>query len=143
MIIFDLDGTLALNDHRIHFIDRPVGERDWDAFHEACDLDLPNEPIIHTLHSLRDSGRHIEIWTGRTERVQYKTEIWLQKYDLRRDVPLKMRPSGEQLPDFELKKQWMDNHKYNIFMTFEDRDSVVKMWRDNGAVCCQVQPGDF
>jgi hypothetical protein len=27
--------------------------------------------------------------------------------------------------------------------TFDDRDKVVKMWRDNGIICFQVAPGDF
>ena len=37
MIVFDLDGTIALNDHRQHFVERPKGQKDWYAFFEACD----------------------------------------------------------------------------------------------------------
>src|SRR5262244_603064 len=44
IIIFDLDGTLALIGHRVHHItsEKP----DWTAFYTACADDLPNSPII-------------------------------------------------------------------------------------------------
>jgi hypothetical protein len=38
-VVFDLDGTLALNEHRQHFVDRPVGQKDWRGFFAACDRD--------------------------------------------------------------------------------------------------------
>jgi len=28
-------------------------------------------------------------------------------------------------------------------MVFDDRNSVVDMWRENGVRCMQVAPGDF
>jgi len=45
IIIFDLDGTLALIGHRVHHItsEKP----DWTAFYTACADDLPNSPIIN------------------------------------------------------------------------------------------------
>ena len=64
-IIFDLDGTLALDDHRKHFI---LGEKkDWHSYFDACGLDEPNMPIIDTLKALYLNGHSIEIWTGRSE----------------------------------------------------------------------------
>jgi len=36
-VIFDLDGTLALNEHRQHFVQREVGKKDWRSFFAACD----------------------------------------------------------------------------------------------------------
>jgi len=45
-----------------------------------------------------------------------------------------------------LKKQWLDeelNTGEEILCTFDDRDKVVKMWRDNGITCMQVNYGDF
>ena len=33
--------------------------------------------------------------------------------------------------------------KYNVAAVFDDRDRVVKMWRDKGLLCCQVYYGDF
>ncbi len=32
LYIFDLDGTLALIEHRRHLVERERGKQDWDAF---------------------------------------------------------------------------------------------------------------
>jgi hypothetical protein len=31
----------------------------------------------------------------------------------------------------------------NLIAVFDDRDKVVKIWRNNGVRCCQVAEGDF
>ena len=43
----------------------------------------------------------------------------------------------EFLPDLTSKK------KKEIICTFDDRDKVVNMWRENGLTCMQVAPGNF
>jgi len=50
IIIFDLDGTLALIEHRVHHItsEKP----DWTAFYAACADDLPNSPLITVYRAL-------------------------------------------------------------------------------------------
>jgi hypothetical protein len=47
-VVFDLDGTLALTEHRAHFLKRPSKEKDWRGFYAACDKDQPCHPIIWT-----------------------------------------------------------------------------------------------
>ena len=57
-----------------------------------------------------------------------------------------MRPIGSNTPDEVLKKQWLDeelNAGEEIMCVFDDRDKVVKMWRDNGILCMQVNYGNF
>src|SRR5690554_5803596 len=61
-IVFDLDGTLALNEHRQHYVERPVGEKDWRGFFAACDKDVPNTPVIRTLLAFDAIGDRVEIW---------------------------------------------------------------------------------
>lgn len=41
LYIFDLDGTLALIEHRLHFIQGP--KKDWRGFFGAVGDDSPNE----------------------------------------------------------------------------------------------------
>lgn len=142
LIIFDLDGTIAMNEHRQHFVQRPVGDKDWNAFFDACDKDRPNNQVIATLTSLWASGFDVQIWSGRIDRVREKTEDWLRLYGLHH-LPLKMRPEGDHRPDTVLKQEWLTEASQKPFMTFDDRDSVVAMWRDNGIICAQVAPGDF
>ena len=52
------------------------------------------------------------------------------------------------MPDDTLKQNWLDllfpdNKKEDIVCVFDDRDKVVKMWRDNGLTCFQVAEGAF
>jgi hypothetical protein len=50
------------------------------------------------------------------------------------------------MPDDQLKKRWLDQlfpKKEEILCVFDDRDKVVRMWRDNGLTCLQVGEGNF
>lgn len=97
LYIFDLDGTLALIEHRRHFVERPAcahcgwfkecdhgrdGSRpafkpDWQSFFAACVNDAPNPPVIRTLQALRSAGAEIWIWSGRSDEVRSQTVEWL------------------------------------------------------------------
>jgi len=54
-----------------------------------------------------------------------------------------MRKEGDMTPDTQLKKSWLDACPQKPIMCFDDRDSVVAMWRANGIPCLQVAPGNF
>ena len=43
---------------------------------------------------------------------------------------------------FDMLKQLKEDG-YNPTIVFDDRDSVVRMWRRMGLKCLQVQKGDF
>lgn len=139
-VVFDLDGTLALTEHRAHYLTRQP--KDWRAFYAACDKDPPCHPIIRTLMSLYVNGADVQIWTGRSKEVLAKTEAWLDVHGLGA-IPLKMREDGDHRPDTVLKEEWLNEAHRKPDLIFEDRASVVSMWRSHGIVCCQVAPGDF
>jgi len=103
LYIFDLDGTLALIDHRRHLVERPSMKcfdcggknrnncvqcsdlddgwsADWSAFFAGCVDDLPNLPVIRTLQALRSGGAEIWIWSGRSDKVKAQTVEWLGKH---------------------------------------------------------------
>jgi hypothetical protein len=144
-IIFDLDGTLALIDERRQLATLPNGKLNWDVFFapENIKLDKPNVPVITSFIALRDLGFRMVILSGRDEISEYETVEWLSENNINFD-DLKMRPKGTFTPDDVLKKQWLDElGAENIFCVFDDRDKVVKMWRDNGLTCFQVAPGNF
>lgn len=137
MIIFDLDGTLALCEHRRHFVDprlnpdyaqairgegrlskmffvhketKETWKPDWEAFYEACDKDEPNEPIIR-LFGVMEQYSCCQIWSGRSESVREKTIDWLINHVLgfNATVELRMRPIGNSTPDDQLKESWLDD----------------------------------
>jgi hypothetical protein len=150
LYIFDLDGTLALIGHRRHILDDINNPQRWRSFYAACDKDDPNQPVIDTMERLR---RFADVWifSGRSDEVRDKTVAWLTKFtsfmshDL--DTALVMRLAGDYTPDDVLKKQWLDSmltdDRTRLVATFDDRDRVVKMWRDSGVTCFQVAPGEF
>jgi hypothetical protein len=57
-----------------------------------------------------------------------------------------MRPQGSRILDITLKQLWIDRlfpDRSEILCAFDDRDKVVKMWRDNNVTCLQVAEGNF
>jgi hypothetical protein len=141
-VVFDLDGTIALTEHRAHFLERPSKEKDWRSFYAACDRDQPCAPIIRTLKALLAAGHHCEIWSGRSDEVAEKTQVWLAAQALDH-VPIRMRATGDHRADTTVKLEWLTEASRKPNLIFEDRASVVAMWREQGIVCCQVAPGDF
>lgn len=143
-IIVDLDGTLALNEHREYFITN--GYPDWDSYFRACTKDLPNQPIIEIVNTLYRQNYTIHIFSGRSDIVKDETLTWLKKYGVKYHT-IRMRRQGDYIPDEVLKKNWLlefyPNYKDDIFCVFDDRNKVVNMWRKLGLNCLQVAEGNF
>lgn len=146
-VIFDLDGTLADIEHRVHWLSadkhsRLSSDTRWKNFFAHCVNDRPNLPVIAVLQALRPNYK-IAIFTGRSDEVKRQTEDWLKKNGIEYDF-LRMRKSGDHTRDEVLKAQWLKEYgAKNIFLIFEDRDRMVKMWRDYGLTCFQVADGRF
>lgn len=143
-VVFDLDGTLADGEHRVHHITKEP--KDWDAFFAACADDMPIPAALQTLEAFTERAEHrVEIWTGRSDQVRAETERWLAAYvghAFERVLTLRMRKAGDHRNDDVLKAEWIDQHGLPD-LVFEDRARVVDMWRKRGAVCFQVAAGDF
>ena len=57
-----------------------------------------------------------------------------------------MREEKDHRPDDIVKEEIYHKYiedKYNIVCVFDDRDKVVKMWREQGLLCNQVYYGNF
>ena len=104
-VVFDLDGTLALTEHREHFL--KAEPKDWRGFYAACDGDGPCLPVINTLRALAVSGHRVEIWSGRSAEVADKTRAWLCAHGLA-FVNARYRAEGDHQPDTKLKAAWLD-----------------------------------
>ena len=152
IVIFDLDGTLALIDNR-RDLSMVSGKRDWDIFFDPknIDLDLPNIPVITMAQLLKSQGFMIVIFSGRSKATKDATTQWLDRHDVPFDV-IKMRPADRSIgghfhfmKDSDLKQHWLDDLqiKDDIFAVFDDRNQVVDMWRSNGLQVFQVAEGDF
>lgn len=143
IVLFDLDGTIALVEHRYHFI--AGKKKDWRGYFAACVDDPPNPPIIAIFQALQASGTQAWIVTGRSDEVRTQTVAWLEDHGV---VPTRliMRRAGDFRPDDILKHSWLADGtipRERVMMVLDDRDKVVAMWRREGFVCLQVAPGDF
>lgn len=149
-VVFDLDGTLADDTHKNALLQRPAipgdtwPEQDWSAWTAACEHDPIVEPIAAVARAMAVAGHRIEFWTGRAENARFVTERWLDKHGFCRCChPLRMRfDEHPNLADAALKAMYLDRYG-RPDLIFEDRASVVDMWRSKGIVCAQVAPGNF
>ena len=169
-VIFDLDGTLAIIEKRRIKSGSPTGNKpvqakmDWDVFFAAenIQLDEPNHPVIKMAQMFHNDGFKIVIFSGRNDRSFHTTKEWLEKFDVPFDL-LVLRPDKFQadpwpiangnpatkamrfMPDEILKKEMLDTFVDidDVFLVVDDRDKVVKMWRDLGLNTFQVAPGNF
>jgi hypothetical protein len=138
IVIADLDGTIALIDHRRHWLDAErhpdlTSDERWRRFFAECPNDLPNMPVIYTLRSLQEAGGcEIHIFSGRSDEVSGPTVNWLRKHDVTYDA-LRMRPAGSFTADETLKRQWIASYDLaRILCVFDDRPKVIRMWKDLG-----------
>ena len=164
-IIFDLDGTLANIDVRRDKSLKPNGKLDWEIFaapDSILNWDTPNQPVIKMAQLFKADGFNIVIFSGRNDRGFVATKLWLTEHDVPHDL-LVMRPDKFKanswpiadgnpatpdmrwMPDEILKKVMLDTFVdiNDVFLVVDDRDKVVKMWRDLGLNTFQVAPGDF
>ena len=164
-VIFDLDGTLANIDVRRDKSLKPNGKLDQDIFASptsVMDWDTPNKPVVKMAQLFHNDGFRIVIFSGRNDRSFHATRDWLKIHNVPFDL-LVMRPDKFKddswpvadgnpatfdmrfMPDEILKKKMLDTFLDidDVFLVVDDRDKVVKMWRDLGLNTFQVAPGDF
>lgn len=131
-VIFDIDGTLAC-----------IGERSpYDS--RSCDKDLVN-PSIAFLNNMVPSNHSIVLLSGRMNNAREETVKWLDDHNIKFDH-LYMRNTGDFRKDAIIKQELYDQHikgKMNVTFVVDDRDQVVRMWRDMGLTVLQCNYGDF
>lgn len=142
--IWDIDGTIANTEHRQHYIrHRPY---DWDSWFEHAHKDTPYWEIVDLMNMSHEAGIKNVLCTGRDEAQRQDTLDWLNDHGIVNYEKLYMRPYLDRRDDniikYELYEQMLADG-YTPVLVFEDRDRVVKMWRDIGIRCMQVAYGDF
>jgi phosphatidate phosphatase PAH1 len=134
-IICDIDGTISLMNGRSIY--------DVDSVH----TDSLNIYVANLVATYKQIGVEIIYITCRDISCYNQTKSWLQDKNLWCDnQKLYMRPKNENKSDNEVKLDLYNElikDKYYVCFVLEDRDSVVKMWRDLGLLCLQVYYGNF
>lgn len=140
-VIFDIDGTLANANHRLHHY--PGNKKEFFS-PDLVGKDAIIPEIVELLEMLH-STNYVLLVTSRKEALRETTENWFAQNKIRFDALL-MRQDSDHRDDTEVKREILNNIIRPVFnprMVFEDRSRVVKMWRSEGIKCLQVDDGDF
>lgn len=137
--IVDIDGTVAL---------MTSGRSPYD--YSRVREDSPFDDVIAVVNALcwdynPDNGADIIVVSGRKSECRDQTEKWLQDNTVL-PTAVYMRADGDERKDWKVKYDIFNAHirdNYNVLGVFDDRDSVVGMWRALGLTCFQVNYGDF
>lgn len=143
-IVFDIDGTLADVTHRQHYL--RVKPKNWKAWEKGLKNDTPIETTVFMYHTLKTAGNRIVVATGRLEKERMDTLEWLKTKCGIVPEKLYMRADGDYRDDGIVKGEMLDamhEDGYDPTIVYDDRNRVVKMWRERGLTCYQTQDGDF
>ena len=131
-VIFDLDGTLCLMN----------GRNPYDA--STCEQDLPNLQVVELYHLYKNKYKII-LCSGREDKYKEQTKKWLANNQIEY-THLYMRKSDDFRKDSIIKTEIYEKFiapNYNVKLVIDDRDQVVKAWRELGLTVFQVAEGDF
>ncbi len=139
-------------EHRVHFVNGP--KYDQKNFELGIKDDIPIPEMVALFETLAEhDGNRIIFCTGRREKTRKDTQLQIDK--LTKDIlqrnsslkfPIYMRADGDHRSDPDVKSDLYDQmlaDGFNPRLIFEDRASVVKMWRARGLRCLQVAEGNF
>lgn len=139
-VLFDIDGTLANIKHRQNLLPN------WRAFFEAMEDDTVNEPVARAMHLYGRAEYTVILMSGRPANYRAVTEKWLCDNGLDGYFALFMRPFNDSRQDNVMKSELYHNYVkpyFDIECVYDDRDQVVKMWRELGLTCFQCAEGNF
>ena len=137
-IIVDIDGTIADNNHRTHLIEGK--KKDWEQFFEKMVDDKPIEENIHLIRKSFNQGLNLLIVSGRYERHECLTRLWLDKYLGIDEYLLFQRSNKDYRNSIVLKKEILINIKKNfdIKAVMENDKKIIKMYKEQGLNCIKI-----
>lgn len=131
--IVDIDWTVALMNWRSPYDYSKVSE------------DIPNSPVINLINKLSNFWAIIFV-SGRPGSCFEETFDWLKENCNLPSVILYMRKTWDKRSDDIVKREILEKYILNtnyVLWVFDDRDRVVKMWRESWLTCFQVAEGNF
>jgi predicted kinase len=134
VVLVDIDGTVAL-----------LGDRHHLDMHRVTE-DEPNHAVIAAVRAMHAAGYGVIYCTGRDDSARAGTEEWLDQHVGVPYLALHMRDYGDERRDSVVKREIFQQEiarDYHVIGVFDDRQHVVRMWRDLGLTVFQVAEGDF
>lgn len=144
-IIVDIDGTLADNRRRQHFVEKDV--KNWEAFFADMDNDPAFQWCLEIIKGMHAKNYRIIFVTGRSDDFLTRTIVWIQKHlPEHKDFLIFTRASGDHRLDTVVKEEIYRKHienKFNVLFCLDDRPSVCRMWRSIGLTVLQCNDREF
>lgn len=151
LVLFDIDGCcLEPSQERCQaFVDG-----DYDRYHELASTDLPvPEGIIVYQSLMANPALRCVFLTDRSEHNREYTQNHLNRIGLggipllmrNKDWPREGRSEGG-IPGHESKPRTLLDAGYTfdeVLMVFEDRRSIVEMWRARGIICYETKDANY
>lgn len=145
-IIVDIDGTLA----------HMNGRSPYDYSQVSTDVvDVTVAGIVQKYYQRSPMEEipdaYVVIVSGRDATCRAETEQWLKDNNIPYDElymrdPNQVDAKGNKLDDTIIKREIYNDvikPRFNVRFVLDDRDRVVKMWREEGLKVLQVAEGDF
>lgn len=142
-VIVDIDGTLTKVGARVECLKSTPP--DWDSFYARCGEDELVEEVAELVQVMDRDGYTVVLCSGRRESCRAATAVWMSERDIRFDQML-LRKDGDFRHDTIVKPEMLEEAGIPlsaILFVLEDRNSMVKKWRELGLVCLHVAEGDF
>lgn len=137
-VIFDLDGTLFDNRHRLVYHET----KQWDIYNSLCHNDELITPVFDALLNYQQKGYIILIWSARCESTRDVTANMLMEQGVRY-AELRMRSLGDYRDAVEIKSEFLSYYQTNhpdvkYVEAWDDNDSILALWRSNNIPTTKV-----
>ena len=140
--LVDIDHTLSNAAVRDHLIN----PNDWDGYHSASRGDVPIIPMRELVRALYGANWQVILLTTRPEKWRQLTMIWLARHEIKFDELL-MRPDDDERSTDDVKMSLFRERFPDLTdcmpVLFDDRESVIKTFREAGITSLHVHAGDI
>lgn len=134
VVLCDIDGTISDPTHRLHYVNRPEGEKkDWKSFFAEMDKDLVRNDVRMMLTAYNMQGKKIIFMSARPDTYKDVTKKWLDDNVPGLAYTLIMRPSQDKRQDVDVKRGMFTTYfpdKGVIHAVVDDRPSVIRLWTE-------------
>ena len=136
-IACDIDGTLADDTHRKHFL--RLAKPDWSRYYGALEADTPYSDVLTSLR-LWSASLPIALVTGRPESYRGPTIDWLSTHEVPWLVLL-MRADRDPRANVNLKLHHLDTLQcmgYRALVTLDDFAPVIAAYHEAGVPAIRI-----
>lgn len=133
LALWDIDGTLADDTHRVHF----AIARQWFSYFDAKRMadDSPFSVPISVVQIMDSMGWEIAYLTGRRTDRRQVTQEWLERHQAPNPFSLMMRGFADSMPLAEFKVQQirrvLASGQWDRVVLFDDDPEVVRLVQKN------------